>query len=528
MECKICDEKVDRLQIKKHLENHNMSLNDYYEKFIEVIEPLPKCIFCDNKVIVKSLSSNKKWGSLGITCSDKKCIYKNQLEKRKKTYFDKYGGHPLQNEEIKNKIKQTCLDRYGVEYVFQNSDIKEKITKTCLKKYGVKNSSQNEQIKRKREETMINKYGAKYPMQNEEIKKNIHNKKNKFYFNEFTKKLENLEDYEIISDEKFYLKKFNIKIKHKCNYEFNFYPQNGRLPRCEKCFPIEKNSSIMEKEIKEWLLKYIPEKNIVINHKFQINNIKKEIDILIPKYSLGLEINGAYYHSEIAGKKNRSYHLNKTKFFKNFNFQIFHIWDFEWFNKEHIVKSMILYKLNKITTKISARKCEIKEISSKEGNNFLEQNHLQGGHKSKIYIGLFYNSELIAVMSFKKHKKYSFELTRFAVKTFVIVNGGFSKLLKYFENNYNYKTIITYADLRYSLGNIYYNNNFKLKNQSAPNYIYTNNYKKFYSRIQFQKHKLKNKIKYYDANLSEWENMKLNDYDRLFDCGNLVFVKTKS
>ena len=45
------------------------------------------------------------------------------------------------------------------------------------------------------------------------------------------------------------------------------------------------------------------------------------------------------------------------------------------------------------------------------------------------------------------------------------------------------------------------------------------------SRIKYQKHKLGKLLETFDPAKSEIENMKLNGYHRIFDCGNLVFVK---
>ncbi len=50
---------------------------------------------------------------------------------------------------------------------------------------------------------------------------------------------------------------------------------------------------------------------------------------------------------------------------------------------------------------------------------------------------------------------------------------------------------------------------------------------KRFSRLQFQKHKLKNILENFDPNLTEWENMQLNGFDRIWDCGNLVFSYSK-
>ena len=51
------------------------------------------------------------------------------------------------------------------------------------------------------------------------------------------------------------------------------------------------------------------------------------------------------------------------------------------------------------------------------------------------------------------------------------------------------------------------------------------NYDKRYHRFNFQKHKLKNILSKFDQNKTEWENMVENGYDRIWDCGNLIFVK---
>ena len=44
---------------------------------------------------------------------------------------------PKTNEEIvKDKIKETCIERYGVENVFQDEKVKVKSKKSNLEKYG--------------------------------------------------------------------------------------------------------------------------------------------------------------------------------------------------------------------------------------------------------------------------------------------------------------------------------------------------------------------------------------------------------
>ena len=133
-------------------------------------------------------------------------------------------------------------------------------------------------------------------------------------------------------------------------------------------------------------------------------------------------------------------------------------------------------------------------------------------------------------MTFAKprfNKKYDYELIRFCNKSGFSVIGGASKLFNYFIKNYNTKSpksIITYANRRFSNGKIYETLGFKFLRKTEPNYFYfKKNTLTLLSRNQFQKHKLKDKLSLFDYNLSESENMFNNDYRRIYDCGNLVY-----
>jgi hypothetical protein len=119
------------------------------------------------------------------------------------------------------------------------------------------------------------------------------------------------------------------------------------------------------------------------------------------------------------------------------------------------------------------------------------------------------------------NKKYEWEIIRFCNKLNTSVVGGFSKLLKYFKNEHN-GSIITYADKRHSNGNLYKNNGFEELHDSKPNYFYVKK-RDIFSREKFQKHKLKDLFENFNPDLTEWENMQLNNYDRIWDCGNKVF-----
>lgn len=98
----------------------------------------------------------------------------NTLKKRIQTNLEKYGSeYGFQTESIKNKIKQTKLERYSNENY--NNSTKTKQTK--LKKYGSENYNNIE----KQNQTNLIKYGFKRPAQSSEIKLKIKNTSLKKY-----------------------------------------------------------------------------------------------------------------------------------------------------------------------------------------------------------------------------------------------------------------------------------------------------------------------------------------------------------
>jgi len=162
---------------------------------------------------------------------------------------------------------------------------------------------------------------------------------------------------------------------------------------------------------------------------------------------------------------------------------------------------------------------------------FLEQNHIQGSVGSQIKIGLYYNDELVSLMNFSKPRiniggkkeEGTYELIRFSNKLNTTVVGGASKLLKYFERNYNPKEIISYADRRWSQGNLYTQLGFDFIHFSQPNYFYVKS-KRRENRFGYRKSILVKQG--FDKNKTEKEIMQERGFNRIYDCGTLKFMKT--
>lgn len=342
------------------------------------------------------------------------------------------------------------------------------------------------------------------------------------------------ENYKLIKSIYDYTKHLNTKkFSEKCFYLLNGHPEieNGKFKfnsfiKGYNISCIDNNRSGGELE----LLSFLKENNIknIITNSRPIE--KKELDIFLPDYNIGIEFHGLYYHSNKFIHKNT--HLHKKNLCDNKNIKLIQIFENEWHQKKSIVKSIILSKLNIFQFRIYARKCEIKPVESKERRSFLKENHLQGEDKSQHAFGLYYNNCLISLITLGKRKitgSCTFELIRFCNKLNTQVVGGFSKLLSYAHKKLNINKLITYCDLRYSDGNIYKINKFILSHISPPNYWYFKpgepQYVRLYHRYNFTKHTLKNKLQIYNHDLTEKQNMENNGFFWIYDCGNYVFER---
>mgnify|MGYP003611479761 CR=1 FL=1 len=76
---------------------------------------------------------------------------------------NKYGKWYSSTQECKDKVKNSCLEHFGVPYNFQSEDTKNKSRQTCFEKYGVYNSFQAQSTKEKYMKNMMAKYGAPWP-----------------------------------------------------------------------------------------------------------------------------------------------------------------------------------------------------------------------------------------------------------------------------------------------------------------------------------------------------------------------------
>ena len=481
---------------------------------------IAECDICKEKKEVSYKEYNRNTKKYNIFCCCNKCA----TIKSKKTSVEKYGvDHFSKTPEFVDKIKETNLSKYGVEYYTQTDEYKEIMLKHI-------NNYDYDDIKNKSIKTSLSKYGTE---NYHKSKKYILNKNNiiEKYKNTITKKLLKKYDNLISTDNK------NYTFLCKNNHEFQISREllKNRIKinteMCTVCNPIGSSKSGYEIQLYDFITNNTSH-SILKNNRICLDN-KYELDIYIPELKLAFEFNGLYWHNEI--NKENNYHLNKTEECEKKDIHLIHIYEDDWLYKQDIIKSMILNKLNRITNKIYARKCNIKEIDdNKLIRKFLEKNHIQGFVGSKIKIGLFYDNELISLMTFgdrrvamgkKSTKEKEHELLRFCNKLNINVVGGASKLFKYFINKYNPSEITTYSDRSYSKGNLYNQLGFNYIGKTGSNYYYIIDNIRC-NRFNFRKDLLVKKG--YDKSKSEHQIMIERKIYRIYDSGNLNFIYKNS
>lgn len=255
---------------------------------------------------------------------------------------------------------------------------------------------------------------------------------------------------------------------------------------------------------------------------------RKEIDIYIPDYKIGIEFDGIRWHSEEFGK-GKEYHLNKTEECKKQGIRLIHIFEDEWLYKQEIIKHKILHILHKDThcMKIGARKCSVREITYKESNLFLEQYHLQGSVRGSVYLGSFYKDILVGAMIFKKEdkNKKEWELSRFATNWDYSLPGIASKMFNFFIKKYTPSKVKSFLDRCWnneSSINVYDKLGFHVESVLPPDYKYV----KGMERIHKFNCRKKILAKKYNFPLSMTEKemtLALKMY-RIWDCGLVKYV----
>lgn len=404
-------------------------------------------------------------------------------EKTANTKLEKYGDSKYNNQD---KMKSTCLERYGVDNAMKCTNTQDKSKQTCLEKYGSEYyitsdmaALRRQQFLNKTKETCIKKYGVPCVMQDNEIKSRA---------------------------QETCLKKYGV--------DWNCMRKEAH------------NSHNMRSKPNEYFASLLDLAEISYEREYVVG--VKSFDFRIGNYLV--EINPSATHNVMwnpfGGKiLQKDYHLEKTQIGVAVGFQVIHVWDWDDINK--------IINIVGTKQKIYARKCQIEIITTNELNNFLETYHLQGTCRGqKIRIGLKYSGELVGVMTFGKpryNRQYEWELLRLNFGKYNII-GGAEKMMNYFVKNYDPQSIISYCDNSKFTGHVYSRLGFIKSDKYSPS--------KHWYNCRTHVHITNNLLiqrgfdqlfgTSYGKSTSNEDLMKENGFVEIFDAGQVKWIWNKN
>jgi G:T-mismatch repair DNA endonuclease (very short patch repair protein) len=428
------------------------------------------------------------------------------------------------------KSEKTSLKNWGVKNPMQNNEIKDRLKDSIYKKYGVSSYSQTVEWLNKFKNTSYLKWGHDNPSKNLNIISDIREKNTEmlrsFEFREkskYKKQRNTWKKYASFLSDEYKVINYNtdlFTINHSiCNKNFSITKGllYNRLKTksiiCLNCNNISISSSSFEIEVGNFL------KDLGISFEKRNRTILDglELDYYLPDYNLAIECNGLYWHNELF--KSKKYHINKTNMCKSKSINLVHIWEDDWNNKNLIVKSVLKNKLNFTNNIVYARECEIRTVDISYYKNFLDENHIQGYSSSSYNIGLFYKNELVSLMTFgwrRTNNKREYELIRFCNKLNFSVIGSASKLFNFFLRDKSEHYVVSYCDISMFTGNLYKKLGFKKVGLSDPNYYWIVDGIRRH-RYNYSKRKLVKRG--FDPNKTEVEIMNELGYWRIFSTG---------
>jgi len=261
--------------------------------------------------------------------------------------------------------------------------------------------------------------------------------------------------------------------------------------------------------------------NIITNTRNVISPL--ELDIYVPSLNIAIEYCGVFWHSELF--KSVDYHKHKLDECTKKGIRLITIFEDEWENKKDIVKSKLLSIFQQDDrNRVYARKCEISTTPTNI-KEFFKLNHIQGYGKGSIFLSLTYENIDVAMMVFMKKGK-GYYLNRYATSYNVV--GGFSKLLSFFIKKYEFDTLVSFADLRWSVGDLYNKNGWELESTIKPDYHYVDGRIRRTHKFNYRHSTGLKRLPRYNMNLSEHENMVNHDIFRIYDCGKLRYTLKKA
>jgi len=165
--CVICNKSFNSSRkLAQHIHpKHKITLRLYYDKYL-LQNNENKCVICGKETVFDGLKLGYR-KHCSIICVG---LNSKIRDKVKNTLLQNYGvDNPSKSAIIQGKKKKTNMERYGVKW-YSNPN-KAKITN--IKKYGVDNYLNSPEGIRRKTKTWNEKYGVSHPLLSKEVRQKI-------------------------------------------------------------------------------------------------------------------------------------------------------------------------------------------------------------------------------------------------------------------------------------------------------------------------------------------------------------------
>ena len=475
----------------------------------------PTCKECG--VPTKKRYSSEMRGFVFCDFCSPKCTNTNKeiQDKIKNTNIKTYGvPYTQQNKEVRKKGENTNLERYGFVSPMHNASVKLNLKNKIIELFGVDNVSKLESIKQKKIETSNLNYGCDFPTQHTIVKNRIKTTNKEKYGTDNPQQNKDIRkktvitrktlSFELITkSDDFRNFKFNFDLRefiesknqifsiicNVCNVNFKWKRKKQPIPKCPCCNKQLSSISKSELELQNFIQSFIPTK-IETNIK-RILDKKFELDIYLKDYNLAIEFNGLYWHSEILGRRNKHYHLNKTNECLSKGITLLHIFEDDWIYCKNVIKNKLLKYFGMLGL-IKYEKLQIKPISQIEFNNFSIEHDSYLTCVHDIYYGVFGGGNIVGVVGIDGNMiSKIIEISTHSIDNF------HKHVFNFFKNlNINFIKLDSASDVLME-SRLLFLNLITNKQTTDPTFYYIN----------------KNK-RYIPTNIADNSNL-----DRIWDCG---------
>lgn len=454
-----------------------------------------------------------------------------------------------QQQQISNKRQRTNQQRYGVSNTAQTPQARQRHAETYADADRVQQINQqakNTKLLRygdagynnrsKAQQTLEHAHGVRNPMQIPAVAKKSATTRRKNWdpqvllcanYDRITANVLDQLELEVLTPREQYhgvasRPEWLFRCIH-CNNQFRKRFDYASLPRCKSCYPAQpRYQSKQELEILEYV-REIHSGAVISGDRSLI--APYEVDILIPKANLALEFCGLYWHCELSSGRGRLYHRRKMDQLREQGIRLITVFSDEYEQRPHVVKSIIAGLLGANSQPaVHARKCTAAEITAAQAKQFHDCHHVQGStNTASSHWALIHNSEPVLVMSFRRTGKGTWELSR--MSSCARVRGGATKLFEHWVAQVDPVSVTTFADLRWSQGDVYQVMGFQQAGEVPPMQSYVIGYQTRVPKRTFSKARLV--AEGHDPKHSEWEILQNQGVDRIWDCGKIKYQWSK-